>query len=111
MKDCRLYYLWIDESSFNSVALPLYSWMQKGWEAERVIRSTCKRYDVIAAQWNKECYFMIKSDSLNEASFWEFIENVNKELKFRLDKNTYDKRMIFVYDNAAIHKKEGKTFS
>ena len=47
---------------------------------------------------------MIKSESLNETSFWEFIENVNKELKFRLDKNTYDKNMIFVYDNAAIHK-------
>ena len=47
---------------------------------------------------------MIKSDSSNEASFWEFIENVNRELKFRLDKNTYDKRTIVVYDNAAIHK-------
>ena len=52
----------------------------------------------------KNCYFMIKSDSSNEASFWEFIENVNKELIFRLNKNTYDKRTIVVYDNPAIHK-------
>ena len=87
-----------------SAAQHLYSWIQKDWEAERVIRPTCKRYNVIAAQWNKECYFMIKSDSSYEASFWEFIENANKELNLRLDKNTYDKRMIFVYDNAAIHK-------
>ena len=106
MKGCRLCNLWIDESSFNSAALPLYSWMQKGWEAERVIRLICKGYEVIAAQWNKECYFMIKSDSLNETSFWEFIENINKELKFRLDKNTYNKRMSFVYDSAVIHKKK-----
>ena len=47
---------------------------------------------------------MIISDSSNEVSFWEFIENVNKELKLRLDKNTYVKRTIVVYDNAAIHK-------
>ena len=103
-KEVGFVIVWIDESSFNSAALPLYSWMQKSWDAERVIRPTCKRYNVIAAQWNKECYFMIKSDSSNEASFWEFIENVNKELKFRLDKNTYDKRTIVVYDNAEIHK-------
>ena len=76
-KEAGFVIVWIDESSFNSAALPLYSWMQKGWEAERVIRPTCKRYNIIAAQWNKECYFMIKSDSSNEASFWEFIENVN----------------------------------
>ena len=78
--------------------------MQKGWEAERVIRPTCKRYNVIELQWNNECYFIIKSDSSNEALFKEFIENVNKELNFRLDKNTYDKRTIFVYDNADFHK-------
>ena len=35
---------------------------------------------------------------------WEFIENVNKELKFRLDKNTNNKIKIVVYDNATIHK-------
>ena len=47
---------------------------------------------------------MIKSDSWNEVSFWEFIENVNKKLNIRLDKNIYDKRTIVVYDNEAIHK-------
>ena len=36
--------------------------------------------------------------------FENLLKNVNKELKFRLDKNTYDKRTIFVYNNAAIHK-------
>ena len=61
--------MWVDESSFNSAALLLYSWMQKGREAEKVSRPTCKRYNVIAARWNKECYFMIKSDSSIEASF------------------------------------------
>ena len=103
-KDVGFAIVWIDESSFNSAAHPLYSLIQTDWEAERVIRPTCKIYNVIAAQWNKEYYFMIKSDSSNEAWFWEFIENVNKELKFRLNKNTYDKITIVVYDNAAIHK-------
>ena len=61
----------IFESSFSSASLPLYSWMSKGWNAERVIRPSFKRYNVIAAQWNKESYFVIKSDSTNEAFFYK----------------------------------------
>ena len=28
----------------------------------------------------------------------------DKELRIRLDQNTYEKRMIVIYDNASIHK-------
>ena len=104
LKEAYFVIVWIDESSFNSASLPLYSWMLKGWDAEHVIRLSSKRYNVIAAQWNKESYFVIKSDSTNEASFIKFVLELDKELRIRIDQNTYEKRMIVIYDNASIHK-------
>ena len=104
LKEACFVIVWIDESSFSSASLPLYSWMLKGWDAERVIRPSSKRYNVIAAQWNKESYFVIKSDSTNEASFIKFVLELDKELRIRIDQNTYEKRMIVIYDNASIHK-------
>ena len=105
LKEACFVIVWIDESSFSSSSLPLYSWMLKGWEAERVIRPSSKRYNVIVAQWSKESYFVIKSDSTNEASFIiNFVLELDKELRIRLNQNTYEKRMIVIYDNASIHK-------
>ena len=68
-----------------SASLHLYSWMPKGWDAERVIRPSTKRYNVIAAQWNKDSYFVIKSDSTNKAFFIKFVLELDKELRNRLD--------------------------
>ena len=65
--------VWIDESSFSSSALPLYSWMKRGCDAERVIRPSSQRFNVIATQWNKEAYFMMKSKTTNEDQFRDFI--------------------------------------
>ena len=53
--------VWIDKSSFSSSALPLYSWIKRGWDAEHVIRPSSQKFNVIAAQLNKESYFMMKS--------------------------------------------------
>ena len=78
--------------------------MLKEWDAERVIRPSSKRYNVIAAQWNKESYFVIKSDSTNEASFIKFVLELDKELSIWIHQNKYEKRMIVIYDNASIHK-------
>ena len=61
--------VWIDESSFSSSALPLYSWMKRGCDPERVIRSSSQRFNVIATQWNKEAYFMMKSKILMKINF------------------------------------------
>ena len=85
LKEACFVIVWIDKSSFSSASLSLYSWMPKGWDAERVIRPSSKRYNVIAAQWNKESYFAIKSDSTNEASFINFVLELDKELRIRLD--------------------------
>ena len=77
--------------------------MPKGWDVERVIKPSSKRYTVIAAKWNKESYFVIISDSTNEASFIKFVLDLDKELIIRLYQNTYEKRMIVIYDKASIH--------
>ena len=53
LKEACIFIVWIDESSFSSASLPLYSWMLKGWDAERVIRPSSKRYNVIAAHGAK----------------------------------------------------------
>ena len=52
----------------------------------------------------KKSYFVIKSDSTNEASFIKFVMELDKELRIRINQNTYEKRMIVIYDTASIHK-------
>ena len=64
--------VWIDKSSFSSSALQLHSSMKRGCDAERVIRPSSQRFNVIAAQWNKEAYFIIKSKITNKNQFWDF---------------------------------------
>ena len=104
LREAGFVIVWIDESSFSSSALPLYSWMKRGWDAERVIRPSSQRFNVIAAQWNKEAYFMMKSKTTKKDQFWEFIKLLDKQLISRLAKITYERRMVVMFDNASIHK-------
>ena len=46
--------VYIDECSFNSSSLPLYTWMKKGEPPVKVIRDNSKRYNSIAG---KLCLF------------------------------------------------------
>ena len=73
--------VYIDKRSFNSSSIPLYSWMKKGEQPEKIIRSTTDRYNSIAAQWEKNMYFMIKDETSNEESVWCFINQLMKQLK------------------------------
>ena len=40
----------------------------------------------------------------NEEEFNRFIKEVDKELKFRISKNTYNKRLIIMFDNPILNK-------
>ena len=80
LRETRFVIVWIEESSFSSSALPLYSWMKRGWDAERVIRPSSQWFNLIDAQWNKEAYFMMKSKTTNKDQFWEFIKLLDKQL-------------------------------
>ena len=104
LKEREFIIIWIDESSFNSAALLLYSWMLKGKDPDRIIRSSSERYNVIAAQWRKKVYLMLKRSTTKEEQFKEFLIQLDNELRFRLAKNTYEKRMVIMFDNASIHK-------
>ena len=104
LREAGFVIVWIDESSFSSSALPLYSWMKRGWDAERVIRQSSQKFNVIAAQWNKEAYLMMKNKTTNKDQFWEFIKLLDKQLISRLAKITYERRMVVMFDNASIHK-------
>ena len=88
--------VYIDECSFNPSSLPLYTWMKKGETAIKVIRSTTERYNSIAAQWNNNVYFMIKSDTSNEESVHCFINLLIKQLKLTVSKKQLDSRTVFL---------------
>ena len=47
---------------------------------------------------------MMKSNTKNDNEFWGFIKLLDQELKSRLIKITYERRMIVILDNASIHK-------
>ena len=104
LKEREFIIVWIDESSFNSAALPLYSWMLKGKDPYRNIRNSSERFNVIAAQWRKKVYFMLKRSTTKEEQFKEFLMQLYNEIRFRLAKSTYEKRMVIMFDNASIHK-------
>ena len=66
LREAAIVIVWIEGSSFSSSSLPLYYWMKRGWDVERVIRLNSQRFNVIATQWNKEAYFMMKNKTTNE---------------------------------------------
>ena len=47
---------------------------------------------------------MIKGKTTNEDQFWDFLKQIDKELRLRLTKATYERRMVVMFDNASIHK-------
>ena len=78
--------------------------MLKGKDPDRIIRTISERFNVIATQWRKEVYFMLKRSSTKEEQFKEFLMQLDNLLRFRLAKNTYEKRMVIIFDKASIHK-------
>ena len=52
----------------------------------------------------KGSLFYAKKRSTKEEKFKEFLMQLDNQLRFRLAKNTYEKRMVIIFDNASIHK-------
>ena len=96
--------VYIDESTFNPSSLPLYSWSRIGYEPDKLIRQSDWRYNWIAALYEKKVLFNIKTTSSTEKDFWDFLELLMDDLELILNKNQLDKRTIFLFDNATIHK-------
>ena len=96
LKETNFLIVYIDEWSFNSSTLPLYSWMKKGEPAIKVIRETSNRYNSIAAQWGKYVYFLIKTDTTKEDSIWDFIKLLINQLQLTVDKNQLKNRTVLL---------------
>ena len=62
--------------------------MPKRKNPDRIIRNSSERYNVIAALWRKEVYFMLKRSTTKEEQFKEFLMQLDNVLRFRLAKNT-----------------------
>ena len=88
--------VFIDKWSFNSSAIPIYSWMKKGEPAGVVIRNTIERYNSIAAQWEDNVYFMLKNETSNEESVWCFIKLLIKKLMQTVNKHQSKLRTVFL---------------
>ena len=88
--------VYIDEWTFNPSSLPLYSWMKKGEPAAKVMRETTNRFNSIAAQWSKNVYFILKNNTSNEESIWDFIKMLMKQLSLTVNKVQLKKRTVFL---------------
>ena len=52
----------------------------------------------------KRSLFYVKRSTTNEEQFKELLMQLDNELRFRLTKNTYEKIMVIMFDNASIHR-------
>ena len=50
----------------------------------------------------------MESKTTNEDQFWEFIKLLDKQLKSRLVKITYERRIVVMFDNSSIHNTKNK---
>ena len=65
--------------------------MNRGWDIGSVIRPSSQRSNVIDAQYNKE-NISKWSNVINEEQFWDFVKHLDKELRSRVAKITYDRK-------------------
>ena len=77
----------INEWSFNSSTLPLYTWMKKGEDASIVIRDSNTRFNSIAAQWETYLYFMIKYETSKEDDICQFLILLKRQLELTIQKD------------------------
>ena len=70
--------------------------MKRGEPANIVIRSTTEGYNSIAAQWENNVYFMIKSEISNEESIITFIKLMIEQLKQTVSKKQLELRTVLL---------------
>ena len=85
--EAKVAIIWIDESSFKTPALSLYSWVKWKWNTEQTTRLSYEKKYVKEPHWNKIAYFIIKSKTkmkINfETSLSSEIKNYEKNLKIK----------------------------
>ena len=104
LKTAKFVIVYIDEWSFNSATLPLYTWMKKGEEASIVIRDSNTRFNSIAAQWETYLYFMIKDETSKEDEICQFLILLKRQLELTIQKDQLKNRTVLMMDNARIHR-------
>ena len=106
LKIAKFIIVYIDECSFNSSTLPLYTWMKRGEDASIVIRDSNTRFNSIAAQWENNIYFLIKDKTSKEDDICQFLIMLKKQLEFTINKDQLNRRTVLMMDNAKIHRTE-----
>ena len=70
---------------------------KKGFPAEKnLFRKTTDRKNAIAAQWEKNDYFMVKSVTSNKESISNFIKKLLYQLKLTMSKSQLELRTVII---------------
>ena len=78
--------VWVDEVHFTTDNLNRHTWSKKGQEADKIVYDNSNRYNAIAAKWDKNVYFNVKSSTTDATQFIDFIDNLWVELAKTLTK-------------------------
>ena len=88
LKTAKFVIVYIDEWSFNSSTLPLYTWMKKGEDASIVIRDSNTRFNLIEAQWETYLYFMIIDETSKENDICQLLSCLKDNLSWQFKKTS-----------------------
>ena len=69
---------------------------KKDFQLKKLFRNTTDRSNAIAAQWEKNVYFMIKSETSNEESISYFIKKLLYQLKLTMSKSQLELRTVII---------------
>ena len=59
---------------------------KRGEPADKLIRDTTNWYNSIAAQWDKFVYVVLKTETSNDKSIWDFMNLLIKQLRLTVNK-------------------------
>ena len=76
----------------------------KGKDPDRTIIKSSERFNENCNTVENGSLFYVKRRNTKEEQFKEFWMQLDNKLRFRLAKNTYEKRMVIMFDNVNIHK-------
>ena len=70
--------------------------MKREEPVDKFIRDTTNRYNSIAAQLDKFLYFVLKTETSNEESIWDFMNLLIKQLRLTANKNQLKYRTVIL---------------
>lgn len=99
------WFIWIDETSFNTWNLKYHSWVGPKDKVVLVHQVESPTTAISALCDDGVVYSLLKFGTNNDVDFLSFLMKLRKELKLRHEDNYWEvlKSLVVVMDNCAIH--------